>query len=86
MLCFVGDLVRTPCKTSLQSEMDEEELDVQEIPVPQEHQEDELTNDTTVKQNEAGEGGYVQSLGVMLEAALHIQVLSFSTDRCCFIM
>ena len=74
LLCFVGDLKRTPCKTSLQSEIDDEEPDVLEIPVPHEHQGDQLTDDPAIKQNESGEGGYVRSLRVMLETALHIQV------------
>jgi hypothetical protein len=77
LFCFVGDLKRTPCKTSLQAEIEDEEADVQEIPAPQEHQGDRLTNDPTFEQNERGEGGYVQSLRVMLEATLHMLSLIF---------
>ena len=51
LLCFVGDLKRTPCNTSLQLEIDEEEPDVLEIPVLHEHQGDQLTDDPAIKQN-----------------------------------
>lgn len=33
-LCIVGDLRRTPCKTSLQTEIDEEDSVVQALPAP----------------------------------------------------
>lgn len=83
---LVGDLKRTFCKTSLQSEIDDEESDVQEMPAPQEHQGDQSTNDLTVEQNEAGEGGYVQSLTVALKEALYILSLSFDQIARSFII
>jgi len=67
-----GDLNRISCKTSLQTEIDEEDSDVQELPKPQRQQRQQghrLTKDLTLKQNEYGERGYVKPLG---ELALHI--------------
>ncbi|KAG0593201.1 hypothetical protein KC19_1G311100 [Ceratodon purpureus] len=65
-----GDLVRSPCKTSLQSEIDEEEPKVQEIPAPQEQQGDQLMDEPTVKQNESGEGGEEPEIGKDNDSAL----------------
>lgn len=52
-----GDLKRTPCKTSLQTEIDEEDFHVQELFARQGQQVDSLTKDPTLKQNACGERG-----------------------------